>query len=174
MQPDAFAGLILVDAALGMTSNPTPGTMPLPLRPKVLRQAAVSASVTNPLLTGVLLRGLLYNKDAATKSELDVLRLPLGRPGSTAAYADWLPSLLAPRADSLSRNPDNYADLALRVELIWGEQDSVTPPDQAEALARALGQSPVIYLKETGHIPHIESPEAFADALRTALARIME
>ena len=45
---------------------------------------------------------------------------------------------------------------------------------KGEALARALDQSPVIYLKETGHIPHIESPEAFADALRTALARIME
>jgi pimeloyl-ACP methyl ester carboxylesterase len=174
IRPDAFAGLILVDAALSMMPDPETRPLPALLRPMLLREAAVSISLTNPLATGFLLKGLLHDKDAATDARLRTLHLPLGRPGSTAAYARWLPSLLAPRADSLSRNPDNFRDLPLRVEVIWGDKDTVTPPSQAEALAIALGQGPVTYLKDTGHIPHIESPEAFASALLAALARIAE
>ncbi|MEX0340937.1 MAG: alpha/beta fold hydrolase [Arenibacterium sp.] len=174
MKPDAFRGLILIDAAIGMLPSPPETPLPAPLRPKAFREAAVSLTVTNPLVTGLLLRGLLHNKEAATRTELNVLRYPLGRPGTTSAVAEWLPSLLSPRTDTLSRNPDSFRDLNLPVEIIWGDKDTVTPPSQAEALAIALGQGPVTYLPNTGHIPHIETPEAFAEALLTAIKRIIE
>ena len=174
MKPDAFRGLILIDAALGMLPSPPEAALPQILRPILFREAAVSLTVTNPLVTGMLLRSLLHNKEAATDSELDVLRYPLGRPDTTSAVAEWLPSLLSPRTDTLSRNPESYRDLSLPVEIIWGDKDTVTPPSQAEALSIALGQGPVTYLADTGHIPHIEAPEAFAEALLAAIARISQ
>lgn len=168
-KPEAFAALVIIDGALGMQDAAEPKALPLPIRPRVLREAAVSASATNPLATGFLLRGLLHNKAAATDMYIDVLQQPQNRSGTTAAYADWIPSLLAPAPDSLSRDPANYADLALPVRIIWGDQDTVTPPSQAQALAAALGQGDVIYLEDVGHIPHIEAPEAFMAALLSVL-----
>ena len=163
--PTAFAGLIIVDGALGMEASPAAKALPFPLRPKIAREAVLAASATNPLATKFLLRGLLHNKAAATDDYIDVLQHPQRRIGTTDAYADRVPSLLAPAADSLSRLPANYADLPIPVRIIWGDRDTVTPPDQAEALAAALDQGDVIYLQDVGHIPHIEAPEAFMDAL---------
>ena len=171
-QPDAFAGLIIVDGALGMETAPQPKAMPLPLRPRIAREAALAATATNPLATRFLLRGLLYNKAAATDDYIEVLQHPQRRAGTTDAYADWVPSLLAPAADSLSRTPASYASLPIPVRIIWGDRDTVTPPDQAEALAAAIDQGAVVYLKDVGHIPHIEAPDAFMDALKGLLAEM--
>lgn len=172
-EPAAFSGLIIVDGAIAMTDTPAPSSLPIFLRPRFLREAAVSATATNPLLTKTLLRGLLYNKDAATDARVELLQLPQRRSGTTAAYADWLPSLLSPDSDALSRSPGNYTDIPIPVRIIWGDKDTVTPPAQAEALARVINQGPVTYLKDVGHIPHIESPEAFAAALVAAIEDII-
>ncbi|MGJ8627089.1 MAG: alpha/beta fold hydrolase [Sulfitobacter sp.] len=173
-EPTAFLGLIIINGAIGLADTPTPTTLPIVLRPRFLREAAVSATATNPLLTKTLLRGLLYNKDAATDAQVDVLQLPQIRRGTTAAYADWVPSLLAPDPTALSRSPANYTNIPIPVRIIWGDKDTVTPPAQAEMLARAIGQGPVTYLKDVGHIPHIEAPEAFATALKAAIQGILD
>ncbi|MGJ8545640.1 MAG: alpha/beta fold hydrolase [Sulfitobacter sp.] len=172
MQPRAFAGLIIVDGALGLDPSPAPAALPLPLRPAALRQLALAASATNPLATRALLAQMLYQKNAATPELAAQLKRPMHRQGSTAAYGDWLPALLAPNADALSRNPARYANLPLPVRLIWGDRDHITPPAQAEALAAAIGQSPVHYIQQVGHIPHIEAPEAFHALLIQLLAEI--
>lgn len=174
LNPSAFSGFIIVDGALSISDQPEDKMLPLPLRPMVLRQTAVAASATNPLLTKTLLRGLLYNKDAATQDRVDTLTLPQRRTGTTAVYAQWLPSLLAPSTDTLSRSAENYANLPLPVRIIWGDKDTVTPPAQAEVLAKALDQGPVLYLKDVGHIPHIEAPKAFEAALLRTLREIAD
>ncbi len=171
--PSAFSGFIIIDGALGIADRPEDKKLPPLLRPMLLRETAISASATNPLLTKILLRSLLYNKDAASQDLVDTLRLPQRRNGTTAAYAEWLPSLLAPSTKTLSRTAINYTNLSLPVRIIWGDKDTITPPEQAEVLARALDQGPVTYLKDVGHIPHIEAPAAFKAALLSALNNIM-
>ncbi|MGC1495370.1 MAG: alpha/beta hydrolase [Sulfitobacter sp.] len=171
--PSAFSGFIIIDGALGIEDRPEDKKLPPLLRPMALRETAIAASATNPLLTKVLLRSLLYNKDAASQDLVDTLRLPQRRSGTTAAFAEWLPSLMTPSTNTLSRTARNYTNLSLPVRIIWGDKDSVTPPEQAEALARALDQEPVLYLKDVGHIPHIEAPAAFKAALLDALNDIM-
>ena len=167
--PQAFKGLIIVDGAIAMNGNATQSKLPAPLRPMALRKTLIAATATNPLATRYLLRAMMHNKDAATDTYIDVLQLPQNRSDTTAAYADWLPSLLTPAVDSLSRKPANYADLPIPVRIIWGDKDTVTPPAQAEALASAINQDEVIYLAGVGHIPHIEASEAFMLALLSIL-----
>ena len=169
--PAAFAGLIIVDGAIGMGTTPS-ASLPAPLRPRVLREAALSATATNPLATKFLLKQLIHRKDAATADLVNILQQPQRRTGTTAAYGDWLPSLLAPSPDGLTFDPANYADLPIPVRIIWGDRDTVTPPDQAEVLAAAIDQGPVHYIQEVGHIPHIEAPEAFIALLTKLLAEI--
>jgi pimeloyl-ACP methyl ester carboxylesterase len=52
--------------------------------------------------------------------------------------------------------------------LLWGRHDRMTPLDLAEAASVRLGW-PLHVIDDAGHAPHIERPDAFVGALRTAL-----
>jgi pimeloyl-ACP methyl ester carboxylesterase len=61
-----------------------------------------------------------------------------------------------------------------RVELpaliVWGAEDRIFPPAQAQAFAAAIAGSRVVVVPGAGHLPHIEAPQAFADAVNGFLA----
>ncbi len=167
--PDRFAGLVLVDAALGVGTADPDARLPLILRPDWLRPVVVATTATNPLLTERLLRSFLYRKDRAAPY-VELLRLPLTRRGTTAAISDWLPSLLLPPNGALSILPDAVARISLPTAIIWGDRDSVTPLAQGEELARLIPGATLTILTDIGHVPHVEDPAAFQEALVAALA----
>lgn len=47
------------------------------------------------------------------------------------------------------------------VLLVWGRQDSVTPPDVAEQFHTLLPNSELAWIDKSGHAPMIEQPEEF-------------
>jgi len=53
--------------------------------------------------------------------------------------------------------------------LIWGENDNVTPLDQAHDLQNLIPQATLSVLAGLGHIPQIEDPVAFNAALLKGL-----
>ena len=59
--------------------------------------------------------------------------------------------------------------LKIPAAILWGDKDNVTPADQARDLNTLLPQAKLILLPGLGHIPQIEDPDAFNDALLTAL-----
>ncbi|MBS8226822.1 alpha/beta fold hydrolase, partial [Vannielia litorea] len=87
----AFTGFIVVDGAIGLDA--APGPPPLPLRSGALRQLAVSATITNPWAMKPLLKAFLHKKDRAAPY-VPTLNAPMKRAGTTAAMADWLPTLV--------------------------------------------------------------------------------
>ncbi len=169
--PGRLSALILVDAALG-TPDPPPGAGPsLPeslLRRSWIAQPATSASVTNPLATGALLRSLLARKEAAD-AWVSTIQAPMRREGTTAGYAAWLPFLLTEDDGALSRRSAALQRIRVPVSLIWGEADTVTPIEQGERIARLTGARSFTRLPGVGHIPHIEDEAAFLRALDAAL-----
>jgi len=167
LDPVAFAGLVVVSGAIGL-EGPEGGSLPWPLGNPFLRELVVSASVTNPFAMGPILRLFLYRKDSATQEVIDMLLEPTRRPGTTAAVADWMPSLLVPPVDALSTQPSSWEELALPLAFIWGEQDTTTPLAQGERLAGLTG-APLSILADVGHIPQIEDAAAFQAALVAAL-----
>lgn len=63
--PSRARGLVLVDAALGLTSLPSgAGEPPLFLRSQLSREIVVSLTVTNPLVTRILLAQLIEKEGA--------------------------------------------------------------------------------------------------------------
>lgn len=172
--PGAFRGAVLVDVALALGKDGTDQALPLPLRPDILREAAVSATVTNPYATTWLFRKFVHVKSSIDSPTVAMLEYPFTRDGTTEALADWLPTLLVPPSGAPSSDPARYASIGLPVALIWGREDTVTPPDQATALQAALGGAPLAWLDDVGHIPQIEAPGAFHDALAAALQTIPE
>jgi pimeloyl-ACP methyl ester carboxylesterase len=168
--PRQVTDLVLVDAALGAL-DPAPadrGQTEWLLRRRWIAQPIVSASLTNPLLTGRLFRSLLARKEAAAPW-LDIIQAPMRREGTTAAYAAWLPFLLTADDGALSRRSANLRRIAVPVFLIWGGADSVTPPAQGQALARLMHASAFVSLGGVGHIPHIENEAVFLQVLDVAV-----
>ena len=70
---------------------------------------------------------------------------------------------------SLSRRSANLRRIAMPVDLIWGEADTVTPIAQGENLARLMRARSFARLPGVGHIPHIEDEAGFLAALDAAI-----
>jgi len=67
------------------------------------------------------------------------------------------------------RVPDNdLRRIEIPTALLWGRHDRFVTLDLAEAASTRLGW-PLHVIDDAGHVPHIERPDAFLRALRTAL-----
>lgn len=171
--PEAFAGLLVVNGAIGLDAPP-PGWATRTLAGnRSLRRWITPLTVTNPLLTRRALISLVHVKSAATPEIADILRAPLAREGTTEAVADWLPNLLSTTPDARSLDPAAYAGLTLPTALIWGDRDTVTPPAQGRRLAGLIPGATYHELPEVGHIPQIEAPDAFQGLLLDVLATML-
>ena len=168
--PERARALVLVDAALGLTAPPA--DPPSLLEPKWVREILVSLTITNPLATRPLLRSLIAKKDRALPEYVEILQRPTTLRGSTPDIADWLYYFLGsdPTAESADRKA--YAQLHLPVAIIWGDQDIVTPREQARDLQALLPVVALTVLPGLGHIPQIENPDMFNDALLKLLAKL--
>ena len=56
--------------------------------------------------------------------------------------------------------------------LIWGKQDSVTPPFVAEKFHELIADSRLIFVDKCGHAPMMEQPEIFNDHLAKFLEEV--
>ncbi len=173
LEPGNFAGGVIVAGALGLGDDGEGQELAMLLRPKIVRELAMSTTVTNPYVTKLLVQQFVYRKDSVTDDVVELLEHPFRRRGTTGALADWLPTLLVPPRNAASSDPARYADIGLPIALIWGREDTVTPPAQGVALQEALGDAPLLWMDGTGHIPQIEAPEAFHGLLAAALAEIL-
>jgi pimeloyl-ACP methyl ester carboxylesterase len=170
--PERVAALVLVDAALGAPdpAGREPGFVQRLARQGWAAEPATSASVTNPLATGALLRSMLAKRVAADPW-IATIQAPMRRPGTTAGYADWLPALLTEDDGAASRRSAALQRIRVPVSLIWGEADTVTPIEQGERIARLTRARSFVRLPGVGHIPHIEDEAGFLRALDAALAQ---
>jgi len=171
LQQEKYAGFVIVDGAIGVGSHEDARTLPLPLRATLIREAAVSATITNPLLLKPLVQMFLHKKDAATDTYMQLLKRPFTLDGTTSELAQWLPTLLVPPTDALSTRRDSYAAITLPTGIIWGEEDTATPPSQGRELHALIPGSTLVMLPGLGHIPQIEDPAAFQKALLDLLGQ---
>ncbi|MGY8682645.1 alpha/beta hydrolase [Bradyrhizobium sp. UFLA05-153] len=168
--PARTRALVLVDAALGLTAEPS--DPPAALRPKWLREMLVSLTVTNPLATKMLLQSLIAKKDRALPEYVEILQRPLTRQNSTPDIADWVYYFAGTDRGAISADRGAYARLKQPVAILWGEMDTVTPLAQARDLNGLLPQAHLTLLPGLGHIPQIEDPGQFNDALLKALGTL--
>ncbi|MGC3937320.1 alpha/beta fold hydrolase [Roseobacter sp. EG26] len=171
-RPDLVSGLIIVDGALALNGHLTPNEVPVFLRPKKMRSALVSATATNPMLTERFLQNFMFVKDVATPDVVTTLQRPMKRLGYTEAVAAWVPQLFVPPQKAASTRPENWQALAVPLAFIWGDRDTVTPLSQAQALQKLVAGSQLIVLPDVGHIPQLEDPGKFQNALLDALEHV--
>ena len=135
------------------------------------------------------------DSDTARASRAAMLGL-LDRDGPAAVAAEMGPKLVGPTSrgerpgvvaaiDGLMGNatargigfavtrmlnrPDAAADLAAfrgPVSVVVGEEDTLTPPAEAEAMAAVAAGAALVRIAGAGHISNLEAPDAFNAAMR--------
>ena len=50
--------------------------------------------------------------------------------------------------------------------LVWGSEDAITPRDSAEIYRRTIKGARLVMIDQAGHMPEMEQPEAFVQAVR--------
>ena len=167
--PKSARGLVLIDPALGLMS---PSDLPILLRLKWIREILVSLTLTNPLATKPLLQSMIAKKERALPEYIEILWRPWVLRDSTRDFADWAQGFLGSENNALRADRQSYQHVKIRVALLWGDADTVTPLEQARDLQTLLPQATLTVLPGLGHIPQIEDPGAFHDALLKALGRL--
>jgi 3-oxoadipate enol-lactonase len=56
--------------------------------------------------------------------------------------------------------------------IIVGTEDVLTPPDDARKMASLAPQAQLVEIPQAGHLPNLEDPRAFNDALAAFLAAL--
>jgi pimeloyl-ACP methyl ester carboxylesterase len=65
---------------------------------------------------------------------------------------------------------DRLPDVKVPTLIVWGEKDSIIPVRDANEFERLIPDSRKILMRDTGHIPMAERPQAFNDVLTEFLA----
>ncbi len=86
---------------------------------------------------------------------------------STAAIRGAIQRMMS-RPDST----DVIASLAVSTLIIVGDEDVLTPPDDARKLAAAAAKAELVVLPRAGHLSNLEQPQLFNDAVRAFLSRL--
>jgi pimeloyl-ACP methyl ester carboxylesterase len=177
LAPDVFQGMVLVCPVTGLFGQkpgavPVKAQLPFILRAQFMRELIISATAANPLLTKYLMAEFMHRKDAITPEQIATLQLPLARRGATMAMALWFKQFIEGDPSAKSARREEAAKIALATELIWGEEDTVTPIAQGDDLAPLLKAAQFRRIPGIGHMPQIEDPEFFNSALVEALERL--
>ncbi|MBY0438693.1 MAG: alpha/beta hydrolase [Burkholderiales bacterium] len=175
--PQRLVGAVLVSPALALPPDgeepiPASGLVDLILGSETLTRMLTAATLSNPMLARRFLASMLEQKAAATEAQADILRRPLRRAGTTPGYADWLPFLLEPDMEALSRHAEGLRSIPRPVSIVFGEADSVVPVAEGQRIAGLIPGATIDVLPGVGHVPHIEAPAEMLRTLRAQLERI--
>ncbi|WP_337845764.1 alpha/beta fold hydrolase [Thermus sp.] len=157
---ERFLGFALADTRAGADTEEGKKNR-YALRERVLQQGV-----------GFLPEALLPTHLGATtlreKPEVVERARALIREASPEAVAASLLAL-AERPDSTPLLPEMRGPALVLV----GEEDTLTPPEEAKRLAKALPEARALILPEAGHLANLENPKAFRTALLGFLAEIL-
>lgn len=130
-----------------------------------LRNAVLSATAVNTLMTKRLLSSFVADPQVLTPTLLSVYQQPFVVKDSTNRLGDWLKVLSVDEDTSSSAKLSNFSKLGMPTLLIWGDKDTITPLWQGEKLKQTIPGSALNVLTGLGHIPQIEDPGRFNQAL---------
>ena len=103
------------------------------------------------------------------------------RPGVVAKVTAWIksadPAAVAWTQRAMAARPDSTAELAVfrRPSLVVvGQEDTLSPPADALAMAQALGGAPLVEIGDCGHLSAVETPGRVSQALSAWAGRLID
>lgn len=160
--PDVVDRLVLV-APAGLSPRPPWLAEALGVGASLLvpvRRVAGSPFLASAAARALMLTGTVHN---GARLHPDDARIILGASAGAARLREGIAAVAAADLRPL------LTRLAVPPGLIWGERDAVVPADGLYAVRALRPDAPARTLPDTGHVPMLEAPAAFADALEALL-----
>ena len=98
-----------------------------------------------------------YDAKKITKEQIESYAAPLSLPGARHALWQTGKQIIPPNFPELAAR---YKDIKVPTLIIWGENDKVISPEAGRRLHRDIPHSELKWVKECGHVPQEERPEA--------------
>jgi 3-oxoadipate enol-lactonase len=155
--PSRLRALVLADTRAGADS-PEARANRATQAEKVRREG--TAGVVEAMLPKLLGRTTLAERPAVVERVRGLMAAAPPR-----AVVDALAGLAA-RADSAPY----LRDVRVPTLVLCGEEDELTPPSEAEAIAKSIPGAKLTLLPAAGHLASLETADAFTAALRAFLA----
>lgn len=160
LAPERFSGLVLVDTRATADSEQQKDGRRKMMATARARGASAIADEMLPKLLG-----------ETTKRE---------RPEVAARVRRMIegnrPDTIAGAVEAMMTRPDSTAQLAgVRVPtlIVCGDEDTLTPPSDSDAMHRAIPGSRLVLLPGAGHLASLETPDPFNAELRQFLATVL-
>lgn len=154
--------LVLVDAAGLGPFRPPPG---------LLFALLASTARPSPRSFERLMRHVLHDLDAVRRDGGARWEALAGYAVSRAAAPSVRQAMRQlPRSGTKRISEAALHDLAVPTALVWGRHDRLVPLAIAEA-AHARLRWPLHLVDAAGHLPHVEQPDRFVDAVTAAVGR---
>lgn len=145
--PDKVKKLVLAGSS-GLTENSFGGTFP-----RVRDYEYIRERVENTF----------YKRDVVTKQLVDeVYETVQSRPKT-------LSIINLARAAQRHNVADTLLEIKTPTLLVWGRQDTITPPEVALEFHALLPYSKVVFFDQCGHVPMMEHPKLFNQHVRDFL-----
>jgi len=90
-----------------------------------------------------------------------------------ATSTDGVVGALAAMRDRSDSTP-YLADISVPTLVIHGAEDQLIPTTEAQAMHEAIPQSELVLVPAAGHLPNLEQPDVFNDAVHEFLAQFYE
>ena len=155
--PDRVAALLLADTKASAD--------PEPARANRERIAAAVGEEGSTVLLDEVLPALLGSTTAASRPMVAGRVRGLVQAAPAPAVA-WAQRAMAARPDSF----DTLRSFDRPALVVVGEEDVLSPPADAEAMAEALPSARLAVLPEAGHLTAVETPETFSAEVAGFLA----
>jgi pimeloyl-ACP methyl ester carboxylesterase len=152
--PERFSGIVLADTR--PQADTEEGRAGRRQMLEVLRDGGPAAVVERMLPK--LLGGTSHRTRPDVAAEVRRIATANAAPGIAAAIGAMMSR---PDATEL------LATIGRPALVIVGEEDTLTPPADAEAMQQRLGRSQLVVLPAAGHLSSLETPDAFSSALAT-------
>ncbi len=98
-----------------------------------------------------------FDDEAVPEEAVERYAEALGQPGAEHALVETARQIIPSDLDRLTAR---YPEIGYPTLILWGEQDAIVPPDIGRRLHEAIPNSRLVILRDTGHIPQEERPQA--------------
>lgn len=151
--PEIVQKLVLIDSA-GFTSPPAMGKFMFPpldyLAAEFLRNLGVRSRIS---------RDAYKNPTLACADALRCGALHLEMP-------NWRQALIAfTKSGGYGSFKDKLAQITQPTLILWGDGDKILGTGDAEKFKEAIANSQLIWIADSGHVPHLEAPQITAQQI---------
>ncbi|WP_420628123.1 alpha/beta fold hydrolase [Candidatus Leptofilum sp.] len=108
--------------------------------------------------------GMLPKMMAAKTYENDPELVGFAQEIMSSASLNGVVGALAAMRDRIDSTP-TLGDIDVPVLIIHGADDTLIPPTEAEAMHKAIPNSELVLVPDAGHLPNLEQPDIFNDAV---------